>query len=32
MSGKVEVIDGRSEGRRGDGMKTTHGTIDRFVG
>jgi hypothetical protein len=32
MSGKVEVIDGRSEGRRGDDMKTTHDTIDRFVG
>jgi uncharacterized cupin superfamily protein len=31
MFWKVEVIDGRLEGRRDDGMKTTHSTGDRFV-
>jgi hypothetical protein len=30
MSWKVEVVDGRPEGYD-DGIKTTHGTGDRFV-
>jgi hypothetical protein len=31
MFWKVEVVDGRLESLHGDGMKTTHGTKDRFV-
>jgi hypothetical protein len=31
MSWKVEVVDGRPEGHRNDGIKTTHGIGDRFV-
>jgi hypothetical protein len=31
MSWKVEVVDGRSEGRRDDDIKTTHDIGDRFV-
>jgi hypothetical protein len=31
MSWKFEVVDGRPEGRRGNGMKTTHDIGDRFV-